>query len=167
MDGEESGSAFFQSSRCAYLCPRWKFQCWNRFALIGSLVILQGTQSCSIMMTQHNFLVVPHLLGSSSVPFADRTSPHFFFLFAEGAATPPFEGSVSFLQSWLWAFQPCPGLVHSFYRPVISQSVSPGPTSVLNTTHILPILFPNIPSNLVITPWLDWCLKPFRGFSLV
>lgn len=90
MDGEESGSAFFQSSRCAYLCPRWKFQFWNKFALIGSLVILQGTQSCSIMMTQNNFLVVPHLLGSSfSVPFADRTSPHFFFCFFLQKGPPP------------------------------------------------------------------------------
>lgn len=55
--------------------------------------------------------------------------------------------------------------MHSFYIPVISQSISSGPTSVLIlSSHVLPILFQNKSSSL---SWLDWCLKPFQRVLVV
>lgn len=73
----------FKPWHCPCLCPRWKFQFifGSHFALIGPVVILQGGRSCStVKMTQRNFLIIPHVPGSS-VSFAD--------------STPSFEGSVS------------------------------------------------------------------------
>lgn len=85
VDGEESGAAFFKPSCYSCLCQVWKFEFifGSRFALIGPLVLLQGSRSCHMMkMIWHNFLIVHHRPGS-----------FFSVLFAH--PTPPWESSVS------------------------------------------------------------------------